>query len=241
MTRTIMKTRNVARLCAVVILLIAVGFAFGCSSPGQAQSTNPSSSQVTVVNTTAQPVPVTGNVGVSGSVPVTGNVGINGTPAVSVSGTVPVANPLDSNANPIPLTTLSAEAAKSFVADQDCTFNNTNICTISPVFTVPAGKTAVIESVTGSCVYDASTALALAHLFYLNNGSVIGGVPGPAVNLPSLPAIVFGSLNASSFAVNVKTYIPASTAVNFIVHANASQTQFNTDECNVSVSGYFVP
>jgi hypothetical protein len=224
-----MKIRNVARLCAVLLLLVAVGFSVGCSSPSQAQSTNPSSSQVTVINTTAQPVPVAGN------------VGINGTPAVSVSGNVPVANPMDSNGNAIPLTILSAEAAKSFVADQDCTFNNTNICTISPVFAVPAGKTAVIESVTGSCVYDASTALALAHLFYLNNGSVIGGVAGPAVNLPSLPATAFGSLNASSFAVNLKPYIPASTAVNFIVHASASQTQFNTDECNVSVSGYFVP
>ncbi len=98
-------------------------------------------------------------------------------PAVSVSGSVPVANPLDSNANPIPLTTLSGEAAKSFVADQNCTFSAT-ICTFA-VFTVPAGKTALLESVTASCFFDSGSTLAHAQLFYLNHGSVIGGLAGP--------------------------------------------------------------
>lgn len=223
-----MKTRDVGRLCAVLVLLATVGFSAGCSSPSQAQSTNPTSSQVTVINTTAQPVPVTGNVGISG------------TPAVTVSGNALVSNPLDSGGNAIALTTIGAEAEKSFVADQNCIFSN-NICTISPLFTVPANKTAVIESVTASCFYDTGTTLAFAHLFYANNGSVIGGLAGPAVNLPALPAIVFGSQNSSSFAVNVKTYIPASTGVSFIVHASANQTGGNSDECNVSTSGYFVP
>jgi hypothetical protein len=223
-----MKIRNVARLCAVLLLLVAVGFSVGCSSPSQAQSTNPTSSLVTVINTTAQPVPVTGNVGISG------------TPAVSLSGNVPVSNPLDSGGNAIALTTIGAEAEKSFVADQDCTFS-LNICTISPLFTVPANKTAVIESVTASCFYDASTTLAIPHLFYSNNGSVIGGLAGPSLNLPSLPATAFGSLNASSFAVSVKTYIPGGTPVSFIVHASATQTGGGSDECNVSTSGFFVP
>jgi hypothetical protein len=86
--RVLMKLPILAQGCAVLMLFAAVAFVEGCSSPSQAQSTNPSSSQVLVVNTAAQPVPVaaqgTANVNISNaSLPVTGTVAVSGLTALN--------------------------------------------------------------------------------------------------------------------------------------------------------------
>ncbi len=133
---------------------------------------------VTVINTSANPVPTTlvGTSSISGTVVISNvptenaqqsgawNVGILGTPSVSLVGTpvvslaagggVSVANAVDGSGNPIPLLIRDADnpARQPFITTcqglTPMSANNLGTCSFT---TVPAGKRFVVETATGGC------------------------------------------------------------------------------------------
>lgn len=118
-----MKIRDVAQWCAVMVALIAVTVCFGCSSPSQAQSSTPSS-QVTVVNTASQPVPVAAQ----------------GTANVNITNQA--------------VTTVDASAQNSFYAAASCFWMKNTQCQVIPLLNVAANQTAVVQSISGLCQLD---------------------------------------------------------------------------------------
>ena len=183
-----MNIRDVVRVCAVLIWLISVGFAFGCGSPSQAQST-PSSSSVLVTNTASQPVP-----------------------------------------------TLSADAQNSFYANGGCSWTNNSECQVIPLLSVPANKTAVVQSVSGFCQLNSGTQI--VYYEFANEANASGNFfLAPSTTAPFNGGVV------TAFNENFKTYLHGGTSgvtVIFDAFATAAETNTN-DVCNVTASGYFVP
>lgn len=106
---------------------------------------------------------------VFGSVALAGLIGVLFTPklAHAVATLVQVAN---TPANPVP--TLATDALSSFAAQGDCVLSGGSFCGIAPIYTVPAGQIAVIESTSGRCFYDAGN-LNVAFLEFQNATNIV--------------------------------------------------------------------
>jgi hypothetical protein len=218
-----MEIRDVAKLCALLILLVAAGFTAGCSSPSQAQSTSPSSSQVLVVNTSAQPVPVVAQ----------GTTNVNATVSNSVNALV--TNPMDTNGNPVPLVTDAATYAAhhDFFNQAVCKFNGVD-CSATQAFFIPANRTLVIESVTGFCNN-------------MNAGDSIQQVgifeSAPFANGILIPGGTATGTAALTFAQATKAYFPSGangqTASFSVVTANGA-TEGPNAQCAAFINGYLV-
>ena len=186
---------------------------------------NPPSAPVTVVNTTANPVPitapqglpVTGNVAVTGSINAsqsgTWNVGITGTPTVSISG--PVATLPEAN---IPVQFL---------------------LTPGQCFAVPSGNRLVIEFVSASAVSSAGHADAT---FALRINTSVGGASGFQI-LPMPKQIVENAGPGTEFAafataVPMRAYADASTDV-----CTSNEYVFSgpVSSIRVAITGHLVP
>jgi hypothetical protein len=218
-----MEIRDVAKLCALLILLVAVGFNAGCSSPSQAQSTTPSS-QVLVVNTSAQPVPVVAQ----------GTTNVNATVSNNVNALV--TNASDSSGKPVPLVTdaTTYAAHHDFFNQLNCKFNGVD-CSTTQAFFIPANQTLVIESVTGFC----------------NNMTVSGDViqqvsileSVPFANAILIPGGTGAAPNPMTFAQATKAYFPSGangqTASFSVVTANGN-TEPATAQCIAYINGYLV-
>jgi hypothetical protein len=220
-----MKIREVAQWCSVLLSLAAVAFCFGCSSPSQAQSTTPSS-QVLVVNSASQAVPVAAQG--------TASVSITNTTAIPVipqgTANVNIANPA------VPI--LPTFAQDSFFATGFCRWSNASECqTLSPVLlAVPANQTAVLQSISGFCQLDSGAQIVYYQL--TNEANANGNF-----FLPSSPTTPYNSGSATSFHENVTTYLHGGTSgVNVILDVFASTGQTGAaDSCTVYASGYMVP
>jgi len=123
------------RYWPVAVALVLMTFPFVSSS---AQKTAVTPQSVKVVNTTAQPVPVTaqgtttvtGNVNVT-TVPITGTVAVSNS-SVPVSGSVSVSNlPLDSNGN-LKTTTASPVLKYEFTDVITMVYTGTNVISPDP-------------------------------------------------------------------------------------------------------------
>jgi hypothetical protein len=218
-----MKIRDVVRLCAVLMLLVAVGFTFGCSSPSQAQSTSPSSSQVLVVNTSAQPVPVVAQ----------GTTNVNATVSNNVNALV--TNSTASNGTLVPLVTDAATytAHHDFFNEAVCKFSGGS-CFTNQAFLIPANQTLVIESVTGFCnnmnAGDSIQQVGIFESVPFANGILIPG--GTATGTAAL-----------TFAQATKAYFPSgasgNTASFSVVTANGATEGANA-QCAAFINGYLV-
>jgi hypothetical protein len=60
---------------------------------------------------------------------------------------------VNTSANPVP--TLATDALRSFGVTGSCSLFGTSECLIRPIYTVPAGEIAVIESTSGRCFFNA--------------------------------------------------------------------------------------
>jgi hypothetical protein len=180
---------------------------------------------VDVVNTPNVNVVNTPSVNVTG----TSNVNVESLPVVQLSGTSSV-SVVNGTTSPVP--TLGTEALNSFVAEGGCNLTGSYSCTTS-IYTVPTGKVAVIESVSGLCNLDSGTALYLA---YLSSGTSV-----VVISTPSPPIATIGGGVSVSFGQNLKTYIsgPASPLV-LNYYTNATQSGI-VNSCRGIVSGYLVP
>lgn len=209
---------NIVRRFVVGIAgVVLVGLAMDLLAPKAVRAV--SNLFVTVTNTSTNPVPVTGNVAVSSL------------PAVvvgSINGNLPVTNAVDSNASPIPLVTQSPlSSANTFDVSGNCAFTDV-LCAIVPIYSVPAGKLAVIQSVTGNCSLAFSTNLIVAQQIYTApNG----------VTTNSYPVLE----STSSFGGRLTGYASggaAGTPINEAVVASAPQT--SGSHCNIEIAGYLV-
>lgn len=187
---------------------------------------SPPSAPVTVVNTTANPVPitapqgipVTGNVAVSGSINATQsgtwNVGITGTPKVTIDGPVTV-QPADSE-TPV----------QFLLTPGDC-------------YAVPAGNRMVIEFVSASAISSAGHADAT---FALRINAMSGGQPFFHI-LPMPKQVVENGGGDQAFAafanaVAMRAYADANTQV-----CTSNEYVFSgpVSSIRVAISGHLVP
>ena len=115
------------------LIAALVGLLFPALALGAPQ--NPPSAPVTVVNTEANPVPITGSTTVSGAVSISGTVPVtqSGTWNVGVAGTLNAKNIDERGRNP-------------FAVQTFCSSSNSNSC-FSSMPPVPAGKRLVLEYV----------------------------------------------------------------------------------------------
>lgn len=159
--------------------------------------------------------------------PVQGTVSVSSLPAVQISGSV---NAAITNTPASPVPTLGMEALNSFTASANCVFTGTT-CTNLNLYTVPARKIAVIESIDNICDLDSGTALAVVSLTGSGGDFAFFGAATAPAPSPSGGVV-------SAFVQNLKTYVSNSSLV-LTYQATASQTSFS-DLCTGTVSGYLV-
>jgi hypothetical protein len=148
------------RLFVVVLVLGAARLFVGCQSTTQAQTTTPAS-QVQVINTPAQPVPVTGNVNATVSGTPTVNLGSTATVTVGNTPTVNVASMPTVTITPPAVTTVSnmddpgrIPYQSTSPTPQPCPAGGVGLCWPFPA--VPAGHRLVIQHVSGALQYSTS-------------------------------------------------------------------------------------
>jgi len=194
-------------MCLVVALIsvFVYGFAF-------AASPNPT---VTVVNTSSNPVPVTGNLAISGTanvnvtnaaLPVTGSVGITGTPNVKVT----------NDSIPVTGNVSISETPKEFVFFQ-------GFCTAEPNFRnclsdlnqdlgVPEGKRLVIENF--SCNANVPSGVSLSCYLRPKIKDKNGATMGYDVFIPTSPVSITDNSTISA-GQPVKTYLKFGDTLGF--------------------------
>jgi hypothetical protein len=152
----------------------------------------------------------------------------------------------NTTANPVP--TVAAEALNSFDVNGHCefipsdfnAFLHNDFCLIDPIYTVPSGKIAVVERVSGRCITDVKTGLREARLRVGNSVDLSGTGPSQFSFLMPGPQLSFFDANEiETFAQNIKTYAAASTPINIDIFATTIQTS-DFDQCLVDISGYLV-
>ena len=152
----------------------------------------------------------------------------------------------NTGANPVP--TVSAEAFNSFDSNGLCEFYGTDngyndFCLLDPIYTVPAGKIAVIEHASGRCIVDVGTALREARVKIGPSGGLdtlatqfsflVPGSPEGFLN----PAVT--NNNIVSFAQSTKTYVAAGGAIDFEIFSTGVQST-TFDSCELDISGHLV-
>ena len=193
---------------------------------------------VTIVNT---PVPVSGNV--NATINGTPSVNVNGMPAVnvaSISGNVPVVNPLDGGGNPIPLVNRDADnsARNAFDVHALCVFTAvfTNACQINPIFSVPANHVAVVQEVSGICTTNSGTAPEDVSLGYTGSSgsSFLTLLPGPQVPFTTSQVKSVYSEKVTAYALG------GASGSQIVFNADTATPQTSSDVCEIDLAGYLV-
>lgn len=132
-----------------------------------------------------------------------------------------------------PVTTISSDAHNSFMAGAGCTFIDTS-CS-AELYTVPAGKIAVIESASGFCAIESGTAPIDVYVGFPNpqGAQVLVDI---TPNLPSNGFVVFNQ--------TLKAYASggsaAGTPIGVTVETNAPESP-NLTACRLAISGHLAP
>jgi hypothetical protein len=207
---------------------------------------------VLVTNT---PLPVTGNV--NAAVTSLPPVQISGTPSVNatitntpvpVSGQVEVTNfptaagdvtVKNTATNPVP--TLATDALSGFVASNYCYFNSnypTDMCVIDPLYSVPAGKIAVLESASGACVTSSTDGMREFQLQLTDPAGNYGQLGFPPTNVvtPGSDSMNKGAVGTT--AQNFKSYASGGSSIKFL--GFAAENQSSNMFCRFTVSGHLV-
>ena len=240
-----MKEFTKIMLCGLGLGLFAVVLSSIPSRSAAPPLPPPGGPSVTVANTSANPVPVTGNVAVTNTpgvtiantVPVTGTVAISSLPALAVGGTVNVTNATDAKGNPV-LVTDSDAARNGFFATSTCQFPSGMADCGLALYTVPANQIAVPQTISGFCQFDAGSPSEKLSYVALNIGGGFLAPPNlfvsPSAQIPGL----FG-LPTQIFRENITGYYLApGTVINFF--ALTSQPDSGLGVCQVTLGGYLV-
>ena len=134
-----------------------------------------------------------------------------------------------SNTPSNPAITLEEEAQSAFVTYNICNFNSTSFCTISPVYTVPESKIAVIESASVECYIDPGTTIGRSYM--------VSSFNQPQPNFLFFPPPQATLLDGGSIAttgLSLKSY--ATGAISFAADSSNSQSPLNY--CQITLSGH---
>jgi len=217
-------------MCLVVALIsvFVYGFAF-------AASPNPT---VTVVNTSSNPVPVTGNLAISGTanvnvtnaaLPVTGSVGITGTPNVKVT----------NDSIPVTGNVSISETPKEFVFFQGfCTAGESALnCLSDPNkdLVVPEGKRLVIENFSCNANVPAGASLSCYMRPKIKDGN---GIMGYDVFIPTSPVSIADSATISA-GQPVKTYLKSGDKLGFGGYRNQASSPLTSVAIDFLLLGYY--
>lgn len=212
------------------------------------------STLVTVSNGAGNPVPTmavdTRNVNVVN----TPNVNVNSLPAVQLSGTpsvniasmppvnasitgnLPVTNPLDGSGNPIPLVTQNpVSAANAFDTINSCQVLSGRLVCSGTAYTVQAGKMAVIQSASSSCQLDAGenmTEISISYTSPSGASEVAYMQPGPLLAHFSGDFLSLSQERLTAYATGGSS----GAAINFLFEINGGS---NAD-CFFQLAGYLV-
>jgi hypothetical protein len=218
-----MKVKSVG---AAVLLLVSVS-AFAAPPDVKPSPDTP----VSVTNTTASPVPVTGSVSVTGSVTgtVTGTVGLAPGTSVMIDSTV---------GDPVRVRNVN-DAIQPVHASTSCLA--TTIGCLPTIYTVPAGKRLVIEYASMSvCILPGQSAT--LGVTTTTGGKTVthflNGTP-PAVGPGTFAIGCNGALPSSSVATGQQVKIYADAGSSVFLEADRSNTVGNAG-FSISISGYLV-
>lgn len=171
----------------------------------------------------------------------TPSVNVASLPAVqvgSVSGNVAVTNALDNSNNPIPLVTQSQlNGSNAFDVNGTCKFDGSTTSCGFDIYDVPAGKIAVIQSVTGTCGLDSGTILTGVQQSYTTpSGLRVASFPvtQPTQQLTSSAFANFGG-PLTGYAANVGIF---GGPIDEDFFTTATQTSGNS--CTAELAGYLV-
>jgi hypothetical protein len=206
------------------------------------------------VNLTNTPLPVSGNVNVTNaSLPVTGTVtaNINSLPNVNATITNSPLSALITNpmTNPVITQNVDNAARNSFAAEQQCNFSTTT-CTINPLYLVPAGKIAVLTTISSACVLRLGDTLVDVQLRFVapldpstdrQIDASMNFTPGPGNALFGGQQIIFTqSLNVYAWSSpNTPRIVPTPFPVLALFVSATDQTNSGAT-CDVSLFGHLV-
>lgn len=214
-----MKYVMLKRLSVFAFVLAASRMFAGCQSETHAQTTTPAS-QVQVINTAAQPVPVAGNV----------NATVSGTPTVNLGGTatVSVGNTPTVNVASMPTVTITPPAVtivstmddpgripyQSSSTPQSCPVGGSGLCWPFPA--VPAGHRLVIQHISGALQY--STVPNPLVVFVLDGTfRAMNGFTPSVTTSTTVPSLI-------NFDQQVQLYVDASQTYSVEVYAAGAST-----------------
>ena len=226
------------RLFVVVLVLGAARLFAGCQSTTQAQTT---ASQVQVVNTPAQPVPVTGNVNATVSGTPTVNLGSTATVTVGNTPTVSVGNTPTVNVASMPTVTITPPAVtivsnmddpgripyQSTSTPQSCPAGGVGLCWPFPA--VPAGHRLVIQHISGVLQYPSVPNPLVVFVLDANYRAINAFTPS-VIPPGTTPALI-------NFDQQVLMYVDASQTYSVEVWANGVAT---VGSVPVIVTGYLL-
>jgi hypothetical protein len=139
-----------------------------------------------------------------------------------------------------PAITFEEEAQSAFVVTATCKYSDApdyfvNVCAIFPLYSVPAGKTAVIESYSAYCETDGAGQFVESKLTFTSPGGspVVERVP------PTSSTTFFGGVVVNEVALNLKSYAAggaSGSVINFEGYANAGQD--STPSCSATLAGH---
>jgi hypothetical protein len=206
-------------------LLVMLVTAFGVinSAPARAAKLG----DVVIINTTAQPVPVSGTVAVSTL------------PAVTLSGTSAVSF---SNTSSTPLFVDTGDTTRSGIgASCDSSFDSAGFaqCVIA---TVPAGQILVIETIT--CSASVATGSQIVPIVLNMGGTPIGGGAPISLNhrLLLTRSATNGSLDYYGITTPVRMYAAGGTdgSTNVSVFVGVGTSTANVGDLGCAISGHIV-
>lgn len=229
--------RIVVGIAGVVVIALAMELA----APKAARAV--ANLLVTVTNTPN--VNVVNTPSVNANITNTPTVSVSSLPAVqvgSISGNVPVANPLDTDSNAIPLVTQNpVSGGNAFDVTSSCSFGSGgtidgNECVVNPAYNVPTGKIAVIQSVTGECELIPSSNLDLVQIQYTQPTA---GSAGGAFVTPGPTESGFGGA-FGSFGGRVTLYAVGGSPIKEYVLASDLSEESSGYDCFIEIAGYLV-
>jgi len=140
---------------------------------------------------------------------------------------------VNTTANPVP--TMDAKAQSAFVVEGSCAFganldNLLSECAIGSLYSVPAGRIAILESYSASCAIEAGTSLSdTQYSFTSPSGNpVIISIP------PSVPA---AGVSTTDAALNLTSYA-AGGASGSVIGFTATASTRESQGCKATISGY---
>jgi len=146
----------------------------------------------------------------------------------------------NTTANPVP--TVSTDAQSGFVASYYCYFSSSwpqDQCAIDPLYIVPAGKIAVLESASGACVTSSARGMREFQIQFTDPAGNYGQLGFPPTNVVTPGSDTMNTGAVGTTAQNFKFYASGNSSIKF--YGYAAENQSSGMFCRFTVSGHLAP